>query len=65
MLHGTVSKDKLSPDHVIFCDDLRFLRLKDTAHRHAYMQLMPLQCGKATYTNILQTDMRLAVNQME
>ena len=64
-LHATVSRDKLSSNHVIFRHDLRFLELTDTAHKCAYMQLMLVQCGKASYINIFQADMRLAFNQME
>ena len=64
MPHATVSKDKLSSNHVIFHVDLRFLELTDIAHKCAYTQLMLLQCGKESYTNIFQTDMRLALNEM-
>ena len=64
MLNAAVSKDKLSSNHVIFRGDLRFFELTDTAHKCAYIQLMLLQCGKASHTNIFQTDMRLALNQM-
>ena len=58
MLHAAVGKDKLTSNHVIFRDGLRFLELTDTAHRHAYMQLTDtVAVCKASYTDIFQTDM--------